>query len=313
MFGVSLVGLTFMRHKILVATLLLSGWCWMLAVRGSAGIHEFEALFHIGTPLVFFSLVLMYLRKLIGRDSIVAGIAAAGLLIFVLSSFHISSDGHDAESSKLQRAVFADFEAIRKITEGKSVLVLANRNIGGAHHAVDYYLAGSAIDYADPGNVPGDYDFLLERVRADGDALLTPENRQVFLYDLALLDELPYSQPDYQSAYQSIVSSEPVMRSTFDLYLKDSTLTYVKNPCDRANTEARFFLHIVPSDRAVLSYGRKSRGFDNLDFDFEVHGAVFDGKCIAARDLPEYGIASIRTGQYTGKGRIWEANFTVSK
>ena len=320
--GVSILGQFFMRHNILTATLLLSGWCWALAVRGSAGIHEFEALFHIGIPLVFFSLVLTYLRKLVGRDSIIAGIAVVGLLIFVVSSFQVSSYGHDAESSELQRAIFADFEAIRRITEGKSVLVPANQTeaiiiFGRARYAVDYYLAGSVIGYADPENLPGSYDFLLERVRVDGDALLTPENRQVFLYDLDVLDELPYAQTDYQldyqSAYQSTVSREPVTRSTFNLYLNDGTLTYVKDPCDWPDTEATFFLHIVPEDRAHLPYPRKRYGFDNLDFDFNAHGAVFDGKCLASRDLPEYDIAGIRTGQLTDKGRIWEANFTVGK
>ena len=310
-FGVSILGQFFMRHNILTATLLLSGWCWALAVRGSAGIHEFEALFHIGIPLVFFSLVLTYLRKLVGRDSIIAGIAVVGLLIFVVSSFQVSRDGHDAESSELQRAIFADFEAIRKITEGKSVLVPANQTeaiiiFGRARYAVDYYLAGSVIEYADPArvstdaeSVPSDYDFIIERVRVDGDALLTPENRQVLLYDLATpLDRIHHAQPDNQSAYQSTVSREPVTRSTFNLYLNDGTLTYVKAPCDRPDTEATFFLDILPEDFEPTSHTpRKRYGFDNLDFDFNVHGAVFDGSAwylaiCRSMTLPESGLAN---------------------
>ena len=50
----------------------------------------------------------------------------------------------------------------------------------------------------------------------------------------------------YINEYQSIVSGEPVIRSTFDLYLTENRLTYVKAPCARADTEARFFLHIIP-------------------------------------------------------------------
>ena len=33
--------------------------------------------------------------------------------------------------------------------------------------------------------------------------------------------------------------------------------------------------------------------------------------CIARRELPDYGIAAVRTGQYTGEGRIWEGRFEV--
>ncbi len=36
------------------------------------------------------------------------------------------------------------------------------------------------------------------------------------------------------------------------------------------------------------------------------------GVCVATRDLPDYGIAAIRTGQFIGKGKnIWESSFDV--
>ena len=35
------------------------------------------------------------------------------------------------------------------------------------------------------------------------------------------------------------------------------------------------------------------------------------GLCVATRELPDYGIAAIRTGQFTGEGAIWEGSLDV--
>ena len=57
---------------------------------------------------------------------------------------------------------------------------------------------------------------------------------------------------------------------------------------------------------------RKQYGFDNLDFAFRDHRLPIErGVCVAIRDLPDYAIAAIRTGQFTGEGRIWEGSFEV--
>ena len=56
-----------------------------------------------------------------------------------------------------------------------------------------------------------------------------------------------------QSAYEALVSGEPAVRSAFDVYLHEGTLVYVKEPCVRADTEAKFFLHLIPADVADLS------------------------------------------------------------
>ena len=113
--------------------------------------------------------------------------------------------------------------------------------------------------------------------------------------------------------YRSNASGEPVIRSAFEMYLNGRTLAYVKEPCARADTEAIFFLHLIPADEDDLPEERKQYGFDNLDFDFDRHGVIFEGKCMAKVPLPEYGISEIRTGQYVsvdgGFNHIWEAGF----
>ena len=114
-----------------------------------------------------------------------------------------------------------------------------------------------------------------------------------------------------QSAYEQLVSGEPAVRSAFDVYLHEDTLVYVKEPCVRADTEAKFFLHLIPADVADLPDYRKQYGFDNLDFHFRTRGGTFDGKCLAKVPLPGYGISEIRTGQFVpGEGQVWKEEFT---
>ena len=75
--------------------------------------------------------------------------------------------------------------------------------------------------------------------------------------------------------------------------------------------EPRFFLHVYPVDDANLAENRRQHGFDNLDFNFEDHG-ILDGQlCAAVRYLPNYDIAKVRTGQYTGEVAIWTAEILV--
>ena len=68
-----------------------------------------------------------------------------------------------------------------------------------------------------------------------------------------------------QSAYEQLVSGEPAVRSDFDVYLREDTLVYAKEPCTGADVEAMFFLHLMPADVNDLPDHRKQYGFDNLD------------------------------------------------
>ena len=117
----------------------------------------------------------------------------------------------------------------------------------------------------------------------------------------------------YRTAYEAASSREPDAQSTFDLYVNeaDRTLTYVKEPCAASDVEPLFFLHVRPERAGDLPERRRAVGFDNLDFDFRLRGAVFDGKCAALVSLPEYPIAAIRTGQFNKDGEIWKAEYML--
>ena len=113
-----------------------------------------------------------------------------------------------------------------------------------------------------------------------------------------------------RAEYAAITSGEPVIRSDFAVYLDGRTIRYAKAPCREQDTAATFFLHIIPADTDDLPAYRKQYGFDNLDFTFEQRGLRFDGKCWTERELPQYDIAGIRTGQYVsaagGSRHLWE-------
>ena len=109
-------------------------------------------------------------------------------------------------------------------------------------------------------------------------------------------------------------AGEPIIRSVFDVYRNGDELIYKKEPCGPNDVDKKFFLHIVPVDNSDLPEWRKQHSFDNLDFDFEAYGLSGGGRCLAVFQLPAYGIASIRTGQYVpGEGRVWEAEVSLDE
>ena len=113
----------------------------------------------------------------------------------------------------------------------------------------------------------------------------------------------------YRDALASL-SGEPAMRSDFDVYMKDGTLTYVKAPCGAADARGRFFLSAFPADPDDLPQAARDAGLEHepLNFDFERDGAIFDGKCVIVRDLPDYRISHVETGQFTPvEGELWSA------
>ena len=235
------------------------------------------------------------------------------------------------------------------------------------------------------------YDFFVSRQRVDVPALLTPDNRQIFLY----------RQSDYSAQIDEMIGkSELVVRRDgyFDVYRNGNRLIYVgKQGEDRAaqfigqdipivgkplyvalspavhragftdestwqwergsdaegytnvsgsdhpgrthmytpttsdegqqlrayvyypdsrgyrvkamtapslpvqpssTTDGLFFLHLYPADVNDLPDHRKQHGFDNLDFRFDNYELPLTERPVAVRELPDYAIARINTGQY---------------
>ena len=300
----SLIGPIFVRPRILFVTLGSFGLFWVLPLRSNTAINEYEVLYYIGLPLVFFTIALLLARRLTGRDGVIAAASVTALLLFAASSFQMSHVSHSAESARTMKAAEQDLLTIRELTEGEIVTVL---NLGGsykwifnrANHAMDYYLNSSIIEYRSlPLAVhPG---FVVMRERVDIDALITPQNQIFFLYDAHAL--LPDLLAWYQSTYRSIASTEPIAREKFDVYLNDGKVYYLNEPCESEDIVPIFSLHVFPENLDDLPDQRQQHGFDNLDFFGSEHGLIFEGKCLLHIGLPQYDIAGFRTGQASANG-----------
>ena len=109
---------------------------------------------------------------------------------------------------------------------------------------------------------------------------------------------------------------EPVRRANFDIFFyndEEPMLVYAKTDCVPSDTEARFFLHVIPANTNDLPFSRRQYEFDNLDFDWDNLNAIHSkGKCVGVVQLPDYPIVRIRTGQYIpSKGPIWQEEFSL--
>ena len=105
-----------------------------------------------------------------------------------------------------------------------------------------------------------------------------------------------------------IPSSKPLIRSEFDVYFNrnQNMLIYVKEPCQEEDFRAPFFLFVDPVDIEDLPEFRREYRFDNLSFVFNKYGILHRDKCAAARELPDYPIHQISTGQSIDETRLWE-------
>ena len=130
----------------------------------------------------------------------------------------------------------------------------------------------------------------------------------------AILDRREAARAKKIAAYESAIASERLADSGFDVYRDGGALVYVKAPCAADDARGRFWLSIFPADEANLSQNARDdgRSHNSLNFDFDSYGAMFDGKCVAPRPLPDYPIAAIETGQWVpGGARLWTANFEM--
>ena len=208
----------------------------------------------------------------------------------------------------------SDLQAIRELTTGWSIGVMLfgePRELVGARRALDSYLAGRAVlktpsplEPARNGGALDAVDFIVSNMQEPGLASLTPQNKRLFLYSRAGY----LGQRDF-------VLGDLMAQSDFDVYSKDGALIYFKQPCSTADTVARFLLHIFPENLDDLPMQRQQYGFDNLDFAFSPEGRHFwlggDQGCMVRVNLPSYGIAGVRTGQFNEQGRLWTQQFAL--
>ena len=332
--GVCLIGLRFARdsgHRLLLAAALASNFVWgLLIMRQFARFHEFDAVFSVGVPLAFFALLSSLVLRAAGRRA-VAGLAVAGGAVFVLSAQQMSGIGHGPEAARFQREMAADFDAIRRLTAnvvaagsprpaGRQNVILipfgerdevlgpnVRRGVwfAGAPHALDFYLYDRIISRRRGGiDVDGDHDFAVMRQRVETDALLTPRNRRMFLYDARRLDGV------WRALHDRIAARPPAARAYFDLHVEDGVLYYLRSDCGPDDTAPPFFVDASRASGNAAEVTHGPSGPAGYVFDFELHGVAVDDRCLVAVRLPEYGVTRVAAGQIDrgdGSSRLWIA------
>ena len=135
------------------------------------------------------------------------------------------------------------------------------------------------------------------------------------LFALYLITGFGELVANVRKGWLDAVSGVPDAASTYNLYLREDALYYAKRPCESADTEARYFLHIYPEDVNELRSNRRQYGFDRLDFEFQSTGWLSDDKCVIRRALPDYAIERIHTGQfvYPDGAVLWEVELPLGR
>jgi len=187
--------------------------------------------------------------------------------------------------------------------ENADDLPIVERSLGRSNESFLFYEFGSAFDGKCVAEVP------LPEYGVAG--IRTGQLRGLGGVDPLWEATFPYESPAvYRTVYESVASAEPDLQAEFNVHLIEGppALIYTREPCALSDVENPFFIHVTPERESDLPPERRRLGFDNWGFDFLLRGVVFDGKCVAQAPLPDYPIASIRTGQWIrGEGEVWEA------
>ena len=312
------IGMFWVRHRLLAATAILSGICWAILIRTSSEGHGWEAIYYLGIPLFFYILVLSLIRKWVS-DILIPFVSIIALSIFILSSYQMGNIDYDYEYSiDFQDSIVGDFSTIRKFTEGSNILIGGVHDVyeerslwpGGVQFGYHYYLSGRGIVLRSYGCHRGldKVDFMIQ-TRQDMDpeegrrGLLTPNNQYVFLYD----------RYEYEGYVDKIVEEyRPVTRGDFDVYLTDdSKLIYIRDRCDEIETElflgAPISVNVYPVDAEDIS--DPDQGYESIRFKFTDTSILDTKRHVMILDLPDYNIDRIITGQYADDSQIWSGSF----
>ena len=299
-----------------LASVSLMGLFWALVARHNVSdeTHEFESIFYLGIPLTLFTLALVYIGARLGArlgGVLATAVALVAAVALALSVHQVGKLERDPAKTEFRKNLVAEMSEIREITRGKTVLLSSDieKYLDYIRYfELYYYLAGSFVRYDDdvpppkPMRAP---DFLISRYRVESPDLLNPDSRALFLYDARTTDRLDV----YRAEARRLAATEPAASSVFDVYMEGETLTYIKDPCEPADAERLFFLHVFPVDSSDLASKYRRSGFRGLNFELDYKGEYFDGVCMTVEDLPGYPVAAFRTGQYeSGEGETWSVH-----
>ena len=109
-----------------------------------------------------------------------------------------------------------------------------------------------------------------------------------------------------------IEDGRKIISSDYDVYLHKHKLVYINDQCDPGMSPS-LFIEFTPLDDSDLFIGDRREGFNDYVYDFDDYARRIGRKCIAVLPLPEYEIAKFRTGGFTDKTLLWDADFHFGK
>ncbi len=314
------------RHRAAWSGLALCGMGWALPMRDQVEQHEFEAMFHVGAPLVAVALALTRLQGLaVARRGaarlLQAGLGAAVAVafgLFVASSWLLSRMAEDPATRQWERMVLADVEEIRRHTRGKVVYV-PRAVLEWNPCCPQVYLTGSVMVFQ-PSPAPGLAPDLvlatnIPRSEREGPApnspasrSLTPGNRVLFLYEWNVYrNELAAARGVYERLADE--GDPPAIQSHWNVHYLDDALLYVgEGDLCQKQDEPKFFLHVYPVDWHDLPERSRREGFAQLSVRRD-RNWTRNGRCFVAAFLPRFPIGAIHTGQVAWRGGnpiVWE-------
>ena len=172
-----------------------------------------------------------------------------------------------------------------------------------SYHDADFYITFHREHLGAGASTRADLSYPVIYTReVHNNTIMSVTTRNPYLLDTATAER-------HREKWRALRAGEPIISSDFDVHIRENMLVYTKEPCARDDTEGMFFLHLIPADVADLPDHRRQYGFDNLDFNFDRRGVIFDGRCMRRIALPEYDITRIMTGQYVlvegGLNYLW--------
>lgn len=111
---------------------------------------------------------------------------------------------------------------------------------------------------------------------------------------------------DIDSGFIASLGSPILEHDHWRIYSSGSHLVFT-GPCEHDQNRYPFFLHFYPVEASDLSSERRDHGFESRDFYFSTEAGVVGDACVAVREIADYPIDYIDTGQYDEAERIWEA------
>ena len=293
-------GATAKRARVAITSVALAGWCWALPMRDAvySAELEFEALFFVGVPLVFYALALAWICERPRLKALGPGAVAVASLSFVCSGVMMARERHASVDVAREAALRTDIRAIRELVPEGTVLHAPQWNVP-IHWKRRYrvLLAGRPVVL---GEDAGEAEYVVA-FGLRGERSLTAGNQMVFLF----------RQVDYEAAKADVVAHyravtehnrAVVTSDCCDVYSLAGEVLYHDRDCRLPRSSsgpdsARFFLHVTPVDIRDLPAERRPFGFGNYNFPPSRLEHV-DGFCFAVLRLPPYDVGEVHTGQF---------------